>query len=293
MGGARSDRAASRPARRRFRRRRPSGSRRSSAKRRREVEAAVAFALASPEPPPASASRARLCAMERRPMNDAGRTHEAHGHGRGAARRHADRHAQPIRRVFLLGEDIGVPGGFGGGFTVTLGLSDEFGRDRVIDTPISEGAIVGAAVGAAMAGMRPVAEMQYGDFVFCAMDQVVNQAAKMHYMSNGQVQRADGAAAAGRRIAARRPARAVDRGLVHAHAGPEGRLPVDALRRQGPAARRHPRRQSGDLPRAQAALRRQGHAQGKRVDRARRRRAGGRLRGAARHRRACAGEGRT
>jgi pyruvate dehydrogenase E1 component beta subunit len=90
-------------------------------------------------------------------------------------------------RVFLIGEDIGVPGGFGGGFTVTLGLSDEFGRERVIDTPISEGAIVGAAVGAAMVGMRPVAEMQYGDFVFCAMDQVINQAAKMHYMSNGQV----------------------------------------------------------------------------------------------------------
>jgi len=89
--------------------------------------------------------------------------------------------------VFLLGEDLGVPGGFGGGFTVTLGLSDEFGHDRVMDTPISEAAIVGAAVGAAMIGMRPVAEMQYGDFVFCAMDQVVNQAAKMHYMSNGQV----------------------------------------------------------------------------------------------------------
>jgi pyruvate dehydrogenase E1 component beta subunit len=90
-------------------------------------------------------------------------------------------------RVFLIGEDIGVPGGFGGGFAVTLGLADEFGRARVIDTPISEGAIVGAAVGAAMVGMRPIAEMQYGDFVFCAMDQVVNQAAKMRYMSNGQV----------------------------------------------------------------------------------------------------------
>jgi acetoin:2,6-dichlorophenolindophenol oxidoreductase subunit beta len=89
--------------------------------------------------------------------------------------------------VFLLGEDIGVAGGFGGGFTVTLGLSDEFGHERVIDTPISENAIVGAAVGAAMTGMRPIAEMQYGDFVFCAMDQVVNQAAKMHYMSNGAV----------------------------------------------------------------------------------------------------------
>jgi pyruvate/2-oxoglutarate/acetoin dehydrogenase E1 component len=89
--------------------------------------------------------------------------------------------------VFLIGEDLGIPGGFGGGFTVTLGLSDEFGHERVMDTPISEIAIVGASVGAALVGMRPVAEMQYGDFVFCAMDQVVNQAAKMHYMSNGQV----------------------------------------------------------------------------------------------------------
>lgn len=89
--------------------------------------------------------------------------------------------------VFLLGEDIGVEGGFGGGFTVTLGLAEEFGHERVMDTPISEAAIIGAAVGAAMVGMRPVAEMQYGDFVFAGMDQVVNQAAKMHYMSAGQV----------------------------------------------------------------------------------------------------------
>jgi pyruvate dehydrogenase E1 component beta subunit len=89
--------------------------------------------------------------------------------------------------VFLLGEDIGIAGGFGGGFTVTLGLSEEFGHDRVMDTPISEAAIIGAAVGAAMTGMRPIAEMQYGDFVFGGMDQVINQAAKMCYMSNGQV----------------------------------------------------------------------------------------------------------
>jgi acetoin:2,6-dichlorophenolindophenol oxidoreductase subunit beta len=89
--------------------------------------------------------------------------------------------------VFVLGEDIGISGGFGGGFTVTLGLSEEFGHDRIMDTPISEIAIVGAAVGAAMTGMRPIAEMQYGDFIFCAMDQIINQAAKMRYMSNGQV----------------------------------------------------------------------------------------------------------
>jgi pyruvate dehydrogenase E1 component beta subunit len=88
--------------------------------------------------------------------------------------------------VFVLGEDVGITGGFGGGFTVTLGLSDDFGHERVMDTPISEIAIIGAAVGAAMVGMRPIAEMQYGDFVFGAMDQVVNQAAKIHYMSNGQ-----------------------------------------------------------------------------------------------------------
>lgn len=89
--------------------------------------------------------------------------------------------------VFLIGEDIGITGGFGGGFTVTFGLSEEFGHDRVIDTPISEIAIIGAAVGAALVGMRPIAEMQYGDFVFCGMDQVINQAAKLHYLSNGQV----------------------------------------------------------------------------------------------------------
>src|ERR1700693_3063760 len=83
--------------------------------------------------------------------------------------------------VFLLGQDIGIPGGFGGGFTVTLGLSDEFGHNRVMDTPISETAIVGAAVGAAMAGMRPVAEMQFADFISCAFDMITNFAAKSRY----------------------------------------------------------------------------------------------------------------
>lgn len=90
-------------------------------------------------------------------------------------------------RVFCLGEDIGVPGGFGGAFTVTLGLSDEFGHERILDTPISENGIFGAAVGAALAGMRPIVDVQYGDFLFYAMDQICNQAAKLRYMSGGQV----------------------------------------------------------------------------------------------------------
>jgi pyruvate dehydrogenase E1 component beta subunit len=90
-------------------------------------------------------------------------------------------------RVILLGEDIGIPGGFGGAFTVTLGLEQEFGHDRVLDTPISEAAIAGVAAGAAMGGLIPVADVQYGDFLFLAMDQLANQAAKMRYMSGGKI----------------------------------------------------------------------------------------------------------
>ena len=90
-------------------------------------------------------------------------------------------------RVFCIGEDIGISGGFGGAFTVTLGLSEEFGHERILDTPISEEGLVGVAAGAAMAGLRPIADVQYGDFAFNAMDQIVNQAAKMTYMSGGTV----------------------------------------------------------------------------------------------------------
>jgi acetoin:2,6-dichlorophenolindophenol oxidoreductase subunit beta len=90
-------------------------------------------------------------------------------------------------RVILLGEDIGIKGGFGGAFTVTLGLSDEFGSHRVIDTPISEAGFTGIAVGAALGGLRPVADVQYGDFLFLAMDQLANHAAKLRYMSGGKL----------------------------------------------------------------------------------------------------------
>src|SRR5689334_4287139 len=91
------------------------------------------------------------------------------------------------RRVILLGEDIGIEGGFGGAFTVTLGLSQEFGHRRVLDTPISEAAIAGVATGAALGGLRPVADVQYGDFLYLAMDQLANNAAKLRYMSGGKL----------------------------------------------------------------------------------------------------------
>ena len=90
-------------------------------------------------------------------------------------------------RVFCIGEDIGVEGGWGGAFTVTLNLSDEFGHERILDTPISELGLTGVAVGAAMAGLRPIADVQYADFLFLAMDQLLNNAAKMTYMSGGTV----------------------------------------------------------------------------------------------------------
>ena len=128
--------------------------------------------------------------------------------------------------VYCIGEDEDIPGGMGGAFTVTKGLGDEFGanvriahdkgfetkgldiaNDRVINTPISEILLAGACVGSAMAGMRPVADLQYGDFLFCMMDQLVNQAAKMCYMSDGQVRIP---------MVMRAPCGATNRGAQHA-----------------------------------------------------------------------------
>ncbi len=86
--------------------------------------------------------------------------------------------------IILLGEDIGR---FGGCFGVTQGLFDQFGEDRVKDTPITESAIIGAATGAAAAGLRPVAELMFVDFIGVAMDQLFNQAAKMHFMFGGKI----------------------------------------------------------------------------------------------------------
>src|SRR3954454_6914221 len=86
-------------------------------------------------------------------------------------------------RVVVLGEDIGK---FGGVFRATVGLIEEFGADRVIDTPLAEAGIIGAAIGMAMYGLRPVPEIQFSDFIFPAFDQIVSELAKLRYRSGGQ-----------------------------------------------------------------------------------------------------------
>src|ERR1051325_1844310 len=94
--------------------------------------------------------------------------------------------AEEMRRdpkVFVLGEDVGA---YGGAFGVTQGLHEEFGDDRVVDTPISESAIIGISIGAALRGYRPVAEMQFADFISCGFDQIVNQAATLRFRYGGR-----------------------------------------------------------------------------------------------------------
>ncbi|MFZ3085318.1 MAG: alpha-ketoacid dehydrogenase subunit beta [Candidatus Hydromicrobium sp.] len=88
------------------------------------------------------------------------------------------------RKVFLIGEDIGI---YGGAFKAYKGLLDKYGPDRVINTPISEAAIIGAGIGAALTGYRPIVEIMFIDFATLAMDQIANQAAKIHFMSGGSL----------------------------------------------------------------------------------------------------------
>ncbi len=87
-------------------------------------------------------------------------------------------------KVFIMGEEVGV---WGGTYAVTKGFYDHFGPERVKDTPISESAIIGGAIGAALTGLRPVAELMTINFAFSAMDHIVNEAAKLHYMFGGQM----------------------------------------------------------------------------------------------------------
>ena len=109
-------------------------------------------------------------------------------------------------RVICIGEDIANPGGWGGAFTVTLGLEKEF-KEQLINTPISENGFFGIACGAALMGMRPIADVQYGDFLLCAMDQIVSNIAKLRYMSGGKVSVP---------IVMRAPVGATGRGAQHA-----------------------------------------------------------------------------
>ena len=160
--------------------------------------------------------------------------------------------ADEMRRdpsVIVLGEDVGKKGGV---FLATDGLWAEFGDERVIDTPLTESMIVGASIGAAVNGLRPVAEIQFADFIFPAFNQIVSEAARMRYRSNNGYARADDDPRAVRR---RRPRRAlplaVGRGVLHPRPGPQGGRPVHAVRRARAAAVVHPRRRPGALLRAQ------------------------------------------
>ncbi len=147
--------------------------------------------------------------------------------------------------VFLMGEDIADEAA-GGIVGVTAGLSTKYGHDRVFDTPISEAAIVGAAIGAALDGRRPVVEIMIMDFIGIALDQIVNHAAKMRFMTAGRTDVADHGAHGGvGRHGHRRDALAVARELVHGHPGPQGR---DARARPPTPRVCSPRRSSTTTP---------------------------------------------
>ncbi len=171
--------------------------------------------------------------------------------------------------VFLLGEDIGH---FGGAFGVTKGLAERFGSHRVLDTPISEEGFVGAALGAAWMGERPVVELQFADFVSCAFDPLVTVAAKTHWRSGIRlpvVVRAP----FGRRGPRRAVPLAVPGGVVRRRARAQGRHAGDGLRRLRAAARGDRGRRSRALLRAQGAVPpNPGRAAGQRASRAARRR---------------------
>ena len=139
--------------------------------------------------------------------------------------------------VFAIGEDIGSYGGYYG---VTAGLLETFGKERVLDTPISEIAITGASVGAAVVGSRPILEIGFVDFVGTCWDQIVNQAAKYCYMSGGRA-RVPMVIRYGLRCGYVLWGASFSEpgSLVHAHTRPEGGHAVDPRRRQGAFAQRH------------------------------------------------------
>ena len=150
---------------------------------RKRVKEAMAFALQSPEPAPEALTRevyAPDAAVLYRPVSALSSSREI-SYSKALLEALTEEMVRSDR-VFLLGEDVSM----GGYFSVTAGIAERFGPKRILDTPISESAIVGAAVGAAMTGRRPVAEILFSDFLTTCMDPIVNQAAKLRYMSGGQ-----------------------------------------------------------------------------------------------------------
>ena len=158
--------------------------------------------------------------------------------------------------MVLVGEDVGAAGGV---FKLTEGLFAEFGPDRVRDTPISEQAIVGAAMGAAMTGLRPIAELMFSDFFAVTWDMVINQIAKTRYMTDGQVslplvlRTANGA---GLRFGAQH-SQSIENWAM-AIPGLKIVAPSTPADMVGPDGRGHPRRRPGHRLRAQGAVRREG-----------------------------------
>ena len=214
------------------------------------VEEAVSFARASPAPEPGAIEDLVYAPSPSPASAGAAR-------GRGGTRTTTYLKeinatlAEAMRadaQVFVIGEDVAE----GGPYTATAGLAEEFGTERVVNTPISEAAICGVAVGAAQSGLRPVLEIMFIDFITLAFDQLVNQAAKAYAMSGGPAERAARGAHPGRRRAARRRAALAEpRGLAHARAGAEGRDAQPRGGRAGPAGQRDRRPQPGGVHREQ------------------------------------------
>ena len=156
--------------------------------------------------------------------------------------------------VVVLGEDVGF---FGGVFRVTDGLQRKYGEQRVLDTPIAEGAIVGAAIGMGVNGLRPVAEMQFADYIYPACDQIFSELARLRYRSAGEFWAPGHDPHAVRRRHPRRPDALAEPGRhLHARVRHQGRDALEPVRREGPADRVDRGRRSGRLLRAEAALQR-------------------------------------
>ena len=152
----------------------------------------------------------------------------------------------------MFGEDVGY---FGGVFRCTQGLQAKYGKTRCFDAPINESGIVGAAVGMAAYGLRPCVEIQFADYVYPAYDQIVSEAARLRYRSNGGFYLPAGYQNANRRRhIGRTDPQPKPGGPVHPCERPQDGRALEPARRQGIAHRRNRRPRSGDLPGAETAL---------------------------------------